>query len=98
MSTFLHISIIISLSLLSLAVFFIFIRMIIGPSLPDRVAALDVIAMLAICLIAIYSILANRSIYLDIVIVLALMTFLGTVAFAQFIEYQLSRDKEKNNG
>ena len=97
MATFFHISIIISLSLLCLAVLFIFIRLCIGPSLPDRVAALDVIAMLAICLIAIYSILANRAIYLDIVIVLALMAFLGTVAFAQFIEYQLSQHEEKDN-
>ena len=94
MNSFLHASIFISLSLLSLGVVLVFIRMLIGPTLPDRVAALDVAAMLVICLIAIFCILANRQIYLDIVIALALISFLGTIAFAQFIEYQLSQNDQ----
>jgi multicomponent Na+:H+ antiporter subunit F len=92
MSHFLYVSIFISLGLLSLSMMLVFIRMLIGPTLPDRVASLDVAAMLVICMIAIFCILANRQIYLDIVLALALISFLSTIAFAQFIEYQLSRD------
>lgn len=95
MTEFLHACVIISLILLSLSMIAVFIRLLIGPSLPDRVASLDVIAMLVICFISIFSLTTHHSIYLDIVIALGLISFVGTIAFAQFIEFQLSNDKEK---
>ncbi len=95
MSEFLHACVVISLILLSLSTLAVFIRLLIGPSLPDRVASIDVIAMLVICFIAIFSLTTHHSIYLDIVIALALISFVGTVAFAQFIEFQLSHDKDE---
>lgn len=95
MSAFFQISIMISLSLLCLAFILVFIRMLLGPSLPDRVVALDVSAMLAISFISIFCIVARRAIYLDIVIAIALITFLGTIAFAQFIERQTQLNEEE---
>jgi multicomponent Na+:H+ antiporter subunit F len=97
MSSFFHWCIIISLALLTLSSILVFIRLLIGPSLPDRVAALDVLAMLIISLITIFAVITQDSLYLDIVIALALVTFLGTVAFAQFIEFQLSHSKVKDD-
>ena len=94
---FLHLCTIISLIFLSLAVVLIFLRLLIGPSLPDRVAALDIMSMLVICIIAVFAISTKHSIYLDIAIALALISFLGTVAFAQFIEFQLSHHAGDNN-
>jgi len=67
------------------AVFLAFIRLVRGPSLPDRVVALDLLASLSIGWIAIYAIATNQSIFLDVALVLALLAFLGTVGFAYYI-------------
>ncbi len=63
-----------------------FVRLVRGPSLPDRVVALDVISMLVVGFIAIYAIAAAESILLDAALVLALISFLGTIAFAFYID------------
>lgn len=95
MNLFFHIAALISLFLLSLSVVLAFFRIFIGPSLPDRVVAVDVMSVIVICVIAVFAIIGNHAIYLDIVIALALISFLGTVAFAQFIEWQLSHYRGK---
>jgi multicomponent Na+:H+ antiporter subunit F len=74
------------LGLLILAIFVAFIRLLRGPSLPARVIALDLMGSLVVGIIATYSIATNQPIFLDVAIVLALIGFLGTVAFAYFIE------------
>lgn len=74
------------LVLLSVAIFLAFSRLARGPSLADRVVALDLITSLVVGVIAIYAVATDEPVYLDIALVLALITFLGTVAFARFIE------------
>jgi multicomponent Na+:H+ antiporter subunit F len=86
-----------SLILLSLSAIMVFIRLLIGPTLPDRVLAIDVMSVLVVCIIAIFTIISKHTIYLDIVIALSLITFLGTVAFAQFIEWQLGNKMENRD-
>ena len=71
--------------LLSLSLLISIIRVIIGPSLPDRVVALDLIAFIVIGIIATYAISSGHPVYLDVAIVLALVAFLGTIAFARFV-------------
>jgi multicomponent Na+:H+ antiporter subunit F len=63
-----------------------FIRLVLGPTLPDRVVALDLITILGLGMLTVYAVASGESVYLDIGIVLALVTFLATVAFAYFIE------------
>ena len=63
-----------------------FIRLVKGPSLPDRVIALDLIAALIFGVIVTNSIANKDPIYLDVAIVLALIAFLGTIAYAKFVE------------
>jgi multicomponent Na+:H+ antiporter subunit F len=63
-----------------------FVRLVLGPSTPDRVVALDLIATTAVGLIGVYAVAVNESIYIDEAVVLALIAFLGTVAFAHYIE------------
>jgi multicomponent Na+:H+ antiporter subunit F len=72
--------------LMSIAFILAFIRLIIGPRLPDRVVALDLVAYLMLGFIAAYSIRYNQTGFLDVAIILALISFLGTVAFAYYIE------------
>lgn len=62
------------------------VRLMRGPSLADRVVALDLIAALAVGLIAVYSILTNQPMLLRAGIVVALVVFVGTVAFAMYLE------------
>ena len=76
------------LTILCLAVIVCFTRIVIGPTLSDRVIALDLIAHLLMSMIVVYSLITCQAIYIDVVIALALIIFLGTVAFAQYIEWQ----------
>lgn len=78
--------ILIALGFLSLSMLLALLRVILGPTLPDRVVALDLMASLAMGFITMYAVMSNQTIYLDVAIVLALIAFLGTVAFAYFIE------------
>jgi multicomponent Na+:H+ antiporter subunit F len=73
-------------TMLGLAVFLAFFRLVIGPSLPDRVIALDLMAALVVAMICTYAIGNNQKVFLDVAIALALIAFLGTIAFAQYIE------------
>ncbi len=72
--------------LLITSLFLALLRLIRGPSLPDRVVALDLIAITAVGLIGVYSVSTRQPIYIDEAMVLALIAFLGTSAFAHYIE------------
>lgn len=63
-----------------------FIRLACGPSMPDRVVALDLITVLAVAFCAVYAIASEEPAFLDVAIALALVAFLATVAFARFVE------------
>lgn len=66
-----------------------FIRMIKGPTLANRVVALDYLTALSISVIALFALYFNYPDFLDIAIVLALLSFLAVIAFARFIEHRL---------
>ncbi len=72
--------------LLVVSMFLALVRLVRGPSLPDRVVALDLIAITAVGLIGVYAVSTDQPIYIDEAMVLALIAFLGTAAFAHFIE------------
>ncbi len=72
--------------ILSISVLLILRRFIKGPSIVDRVIALDLIITTGIGFIAAYSILTNRPSFLDVSMILALIAFLGTVAFSYYIQ------------
>jgi multicomponent Na+:H+ antiporter subunit F len=76
----------VAFGLISVSMFLGLVRIVRGPTLPDRVVALDLMATLAMGFIALYAVTTDQVIFLDVAIVLALIAFLGTVAFAHFIE------------
>jgi len=80
---------IISLLLIFMALVLTFIRMILGPSLPDKIVALDLIAMLVLGIIISYVALSKQIVYLNAIVLLALIAFLGTVAFARYLEKRI---------
>ncbi len=79
------------LGLLMLSILLILIRLTIGPTLPDRVIALDLLVSVTIGIICAYSILYNKTIYIDVAVILALIAFLGTVSFAYYYEKGLKK-------
>jgi multicomponent Na+:H+ antiporter subunit F len=57
-----------------------------GPSAPDRVVAFDVLTIISITGIALTALLEGRGIYLDVALVYALLSFLGVIAVARYLE------------
>ena len=69
-----------------LGLVFSFVRLIKGPSLPDRVVSIDLITVLAVALAGLLAITHSEPDFLDIAVALALVAFLATVAFAWYAE------------
>ena len=78
------------LGMLILTMILSFIRLIIGPTLPDRVVALDLIGSTVAGIIAVYAVANLQPVFVDVAIVMALVIFLGTIAFARFLERRIS--------
>ena len=74
-----------ALALVGLAMFLAFVRLLRGPTLPDRVVALDLMGVLAVGMLAAYAVATDQPVLLDPAAVLALVGFLGTVAFARYL-------------
>jgi len=72
--------------MLSIALLLSFIRLVKGPSLPDRVVALELIASVVGGMVGVHAIDTGITAYLDIAIVLALTAFLAAIGFARFIQ------------
>ena len=81
-------SITLALALTSLSFLLTVLRVVLGPSLPDRVLGLDMLVSVAIGFMALFSIKSGYALYIDIAIALGLVGFLATVAFARFILIQ----------
>ena len=74
------------LPLLAIAVVLAFVRLLLGPSLPDRVVALDLLTSLLFGLLVALAVYDDEAVLMDVALVLALVAFLGTVAFARYVE------------
>lgn len=81
--------------LLMLSMALAFVRLWLGPSLPDRVVALDLITILAVAYCALFAIAADEQAFLDVAIALALVAFLATVSLARFAERRKARGIER---
>ncbi len=76
----------IALTALMIAVLMTFWRLKRGPSLPDRVVAMDLLTTTGIAITAVYAVATNQPVILDVATVLALISFLGTIAFAYYVD------------
>jgi multicomponent Na+:H+ antiporter subunit F len=77
-------------ALISGAFILTFIRLVIGPTLADRVVALELLSIMSIAGIAVTTVLTGQAVFLDVAVVFALVSFLGTVAFAFYLNIQAS--------
>ena len=79
-----------SLVLFSITIAIAVIRLILGPSMPDRVIGLDMIGVNLIAMIAVISVMMNTKAFLEVILILGILSFIGTIAFSKFIEQALS--------
>jgi multicomponent Na+:H+ antiporter subunit F len=84
-------AIVLGFGMLSLALVLAAIRLFRGPSLPDRVVALELIASLFVGIVAIAAISSGASVYLDVAIALTLVAFLGATVLARYLERRVGR-------
>lgn len=85
-STFTNIIIFAAFAMLLLTFGLAFYRLVKGPSVSDRIVAMDLIASVTMGFILIYSVLINKAIYFDIVITISLISFIGTVAISTYLK------------
>lgn len=86
METMLEVISHITLVTLAVALVFAFIRLVKGPTLPDRIVAMDLFGVLVVGLIVVLAARSGVRATLDAAIVIALIGFLGTVAYATYVE------------
>ena len=79
-----------ALAALAVGILLAVVRLVKGPALPDRVVAVDLIANLAVAVLGLLAIRFDEPALLQPAMVLALVAFLGTVAFARYIERRAS--------
>jgi multicomponent Na+:H+ antiporter subunit F len=76
----------VTLATLGVALLLAFIRLVKGPTLPDRIVAMDLFGVLVVGLIVVLAGWSGVRATLDAAIVIALVGFLGTVAYATYVE------------
>ena len=63
-----------------------FIRLLLGPTLPDRIIAFELIAITAAALIVVLAITTDQAVLLDVATAWAIVSFLSVIAFSHYIE------------
>jgi multicomponent Na+:H+ antiporter subunit F len=81
----------IAIALLIVAMLLSVVRLLRGPTLPDRILALDTMNTLGIGLIGVFAIRTGVTLYLDVAIALGLVGFLSTVALARYVLHRAGR-------
>ncbi|MBM2319891.1 MULTISPECIES: monovalent cation/H+ antiporter complex subunit F [Marivita] len=96
MDGFLEISLEIGFMCVVISVVLAFVRLIKGPSLQDRVVALDFMTVAIVAFCGLAAIRYGTPAFLDVALVLALVGFLATVALARFAERNTERSRERS--
>ncbi|MEM6728856.1 MAG: cation:proton antiporter [Pseudomonadota bacterium] len=91
MTPILDAAVLIGFAAIFIAVALAFYRLVKGPSLPDRVVALDMMTIAIVSFCGLAAIRAEEPAFLDVALVLALVGFLATVALARFAERAVER-------
>lgn len=87
----------VSLIIFGIAIAITLIRVIIGPSLPDRVISLDMIGVQIVSSLAIISIILNTHAFFEVILVLAILAFIGTIAFSKHIERGVIIERKRDS-
>ncbi|WP_203247957.1 Na(+)/H(+) antiporter subunit F1 [Sporosarcina beigongshangi] len=86
----------ICLILVVLSIFGLLYRVYFGPSTPDRLIALDAIGVMLISAIALLSLLFDTGFFIEVILLIAILSFIGTVSFSKFIEKGEIIERDRN--
>ena len=75
----------VALALVALATGLCFVRLAIGPSLVDRILALDTLSINAIAFLVLYGISQGTEVYFEVALLIAMLGFVSTVALAKYV-------------
>lgn len=81
-----------------LAAALVVVRLVLGPTMADRAVALDMLSVLTVAFAGLRAIVTGLDAYLDVAIILALVSFLGTLAFARFCLLRARAESAKTEG
>lgn len=87
----------ISLFIVSISTILFIYRVIKGPSTPDRVVALDAIGINLVAITAILSIVLKTSAFLEVILLIGILAFIGTVAFSKYLEKGVIIENDRDN-
>ncbi|MFK7836166.1 MAG: K+/H+ antiporter subunit F [Sulfitobacter sp.] len=82
---FLNIAVVFAFAAVAVAQVMSMVRLVIGPSVGDRILALDTMVVNAIGLIVLLGIAQGTQIYFEVTLIIAMLGFVSTVAYARFI-------------
>ncbi|MCM3712766.1 Na(+)/H(+) antiporter subunit F1 [Halalkalibacter oceani] len=88
---------VVALSLLSLSLLGSIYRVIKGPSPADRVIALDTVGITMIAMVGVLSMLLRTSAFFEVILLVGVLAFIGTVAFAKFIERGVVLERKRDH-
>lgn len=80
----------------AIAIAILLYRVIKGPSVPDRIIAMDAVGIQLIAMMAVLSIYLRSSVFFEVILLLGILSFIGTVAMAKFIERGVLVEYDRN--
>lgn len=92
-----NIFVIIAIIIVALSMIGILVRVIIGPTLADRVIALDALGITLMAMIALFSVVMNTRYLFVILLLIGILAFLGTAAFAKFMDKGEIIENDRND-
>jgi multicomponent Na+:H+ antiporter subunit F len=81
-----EITLLVAAGLIVLSVVLGALRLVLGRTVVDRIAAIDTLTVVSISLIALYAHVSGRFIYLDVALVYGALSFLSVLAAARYLE------------
>ena len=90
MTSFYSFALFFSTSCLTVSLFLGMYRLLTGPTLPDRIVVLDLVASLVMGLILVYTAKSGKPVYLNAVVVIALLSYMSNIAFAKYLRRRMN--------
>jgi multicomponent Na+:H+ antiporter subunit F len=85
------------LGIMSVSIFICIIRTFVGPTMADRVVALDTIGINLIGFVGVLMVLQGTTAYTEVALVIAILAFVGSIALARFIERGIVLERDRRD-
>lgn len=83
-----------SLFFLTFSIMVVLYRLVVGPTASERVQALDALGTNLIAGVAIFSVLLRSTAFFEVILLIGILSFIGTIALARFIERGVVIERE----